>query len=77
MGFNPRGVEYIRLAEREGLGDKNGYEIIGEASLEELKRNFPPVSYWKQRITWGLQLWMVNTYARIVGDTIPPMLIKD
>lgn len=75
IGFNPREVEYIRLAEREGMGG-NGSGIIGEASLEELKRRFPPVSYWRQRITWGLQLWMVNTYARIVGDTIPPMLLK-
>ena len=77
MGFNPRSVEYLRLAQREGLGDGDESEIIGEASLEELKRRFPPFSYWKQRISWGLQLWMVKTYARIVGDTIPPMLTED
>lgn len=77
MGFNPRLVGYLRLAKREGLGDGNKSEIIGEASLEELKRRFPPVSYWRQRISWGLQLWIVKTYARIVGDTIPPILTED
>lgn len=77
MGFNPRSVKYLRLAKREGLGDGDEFEIIGEASLEELKRRFPSVSYWKQRISWGLQLWMVKTYARIVGDTIPPILTED
>jgi uncharacterized protein (DUF362 family) len=77
MGFNPRSVKYLRLAKRERLGDGDESEIIGEASLEELKRRFPPVSYWKQRISWGLQLWVVKTYARIVGDTIPPILTED
>jgi len=65
MGFNPRGVEYIRLAENEGM--RKRYKFIGEASLEELKRLFPQVGYWRQRITWGLQLWMVNMYA---ADTL-------
>jgi len=77
MGFNPKGVKYLRLANIEGLGKGNGSEIIGEASLEELRNRFPPVSYLKQKIIWGLQLWMVNTYAKITGDTIPPMLLKE
>ena len=77
MGFNPRSVKYLTIAKREGLGDRNKFEIVGEASLEELKRRFPRVSYWRQRITWGLQLRMVKTYARIVGDTVPPVLTKD
>ena len=77
MGFDPRSVKHIRLAEKEIIEKVNESEIIGEASLEELNRRFPPGGYWKQRITWGLQLWMVNTYAKIVGDTIPPMLLKD
>ncbi|UCC33802.1 MAG: DUF362 domain-containing protein, partial [Candidatus Bathyarchaeota archaeon] len=77
MGFNPQSVGYLRLARREGLGDGNESEIIGEASLEELKRRFPRASYWKQRISWGLQLRIVQAYARIVGDTVPPILIED
>lgn len=77
MGFDPTGIEYLRLAEREGMGTTKVSILSGETTLEELKRSFPPVSYRKQRITWGLQLWMVNTYARIVGDIIPPMIMKE
>ena len=77
IGFDPQSVGHLRLAEREGLGDSTESEIVGEASLEELKRRFPRVSYLRQKISWGLQLWMMRTYARIVGDTIPPVLIQD
>jgi uncharacterized protein (DUF362 family) len=77
MGFNPRDVRYLRLAEREGMKKGNGSEVIGETSIKELKSDFPHVSYWKQRITWGLQLLIVNTYAKVVGDTIPPILLKE
>lgn len=77
MGFNPQRVEYLRLAKREDVGDGNAAEIIGDTSQEELKRRFPLVSYWRQRISWSLQLWILRTYARLVGDTIPPILIED
>ena len=77
IGFDPQSVGHLRLAKREGLGETNESKIIGEASLEELKRRFPRVSYLRQKISWGLQLWMMRTYARIVGDTIPPVLIQD
>jgi uncharacterized protein (DUF362 family) len=75
IGFNPSGVEYIKLAENERIWEGTDY-ISGEVSLEELKRSFPVVSYRKQRITWALQLWMVDIYSKIVGDTIPPMLLE-
>ncbi len=46
MGFNPRGVEYLRMADREGMNNpESKLEVVGEASLEELRDNFPPVSY--------------------------------
>ena len=77
MGFNPSGVEYLRLAEREIGPTENNPVIIGEASMDELKKNFPKVSYWRQRLSWSMQLWMVNTYAKIIGDIIPPMLLKE
>jgi len=77
MGFNPNGVTFIRLGEKEKIGMNHRSKIIGEATLEELKELFPSVSYLKQNITWDLQLWMVKKYARITGDTIPPILLKE
>ena len=77
MGFNPSGVEYLRISDKEKMGKENNPLIIGESSLEELKKNFPSVSYWKQKLSWELQLQMVNIYTRIVGDTIPPMLLSE
>ena len=77
MGFKPGSVEYLKIAKMEKMWAENESKIVGEASLEELKRSFPSVNYQKQRIIWGLQLWMVNTYSKIVGDTIPPMLIHE
>ncbi|MFX0139802.1 MAG: DUF362 domain-containing protein [Candidatus Hodarchaeota archaeon] len=77
MGFNPNGVEYLRLADKEKMGKNNIPIVVGEASLDELRKNFPAVSYWKQRITWGLQLGMVNIYTKLVGDNIPPILTKN
>ncbi len=76
MGFNPRGVDHIKLAEKEGIGQLDGYEIVGDTDLQELIQNFPPVSYWKQRIKWSVQLLMVDLYTKIVGDVVPPMLLK-
>ncbi|MFX0132467.1 MAG: DUF362 domain-containing protein [Candidatus Hodarchaeota archaeon] len=77
IGFNPNEVGYLKLAEKEKMGEKNKPIMVGDITLDELKKNFPKVSYWKQRLSWGLQLWMVNTYARIIGDTVPPMLLSE
>lgn len=77
LGFNPYSVDYIKIAEREGLGQKVKLSIIGDATLEALKEEFPPVSYWKQKIMWGVQLTLVDLYGKIVGDTIPPILLKE
>ncbi|MFX0134443.1 MAG: DUF362 domain-containing protein [Candidatus Hodarchaeota archaeon] len=77
MGFNPNGIKYLRLAEKEIMSKNINPMLIGEASLYELKEKFPPASYWTQRLSWGIQLWMVNAYAKIVGDTIPPMLLSE
>ena len=77
MGFNPSGIEYLSIADNEKMGNNINPIVVGEASIDELKKNFPPVSYWKQRLSWSLQLWMVNTYAKIIGDIIPPMLLEE
>ena len=76
MGFNPNSVKYIKIAEREGVGTKGTPKIIGDATLKELKDEFPPVSYWKQKMIWGAQLTLVDLYGKIVGDTIPPILLE-
>lgn len=75
IGFNPGQVQYLKLAMKEHLG-KIDYEIVGDASLEELEEYFPMVNYWRQRLLWGLQLKMVNLYTKITGDITPPMLLE-
>jgi len=76
MKINPNSVKYIKIAENE-IKSKNQAPIItGDCTLQELIEEFPETSYWKQKILWSLQLNLVNIYSKIVGDTVPPILLE-
>ena len=75
LGFNPRRIEYLRLAEKENVGDVDGIKLMEDkTSLTEAKKAFPSSSYLLHKFSWGLQLKLLKTYSKISGDVIPPIL---
>ena len=75
LGFNPRRIGYLRLAEKENVGDVNGIKLMEDkTSLTEAKKVFPRSSYLLHKLSWGLQLKLLKTYSKISGDVIPPIL---
>ena len=77
MGFNPKTVNYLKLAKKEKVGNVDKIELIEyNISLEALKKAFPHHSFLLHKISWGLQLKGIRTYAALTGDVIPPFLEK-
>jgi len=72
MGYNPSRIRYLKLARKEKLGNSKGVAILGE-DIKVFKSMFPhknSISFkW-----WGIQLSLLKSYCRIVGDVIPPVL---
>jgi uncharacterized protein (DUF362 family) len=73
MGYNPSRINHLRLARREGLGDSKDIVLKGE-DLSELRKMWPHVNAFRLRWQNRLQLKLLRTYCRIVGDVIPPFL---
>lgn len=77
MGFNPRKVEYLKLAEEENIGNLSNIDLVEDnIKLREIKNRFPTYSHFRHKISWQLQLKMLRTYAAITGDVLPPVLEK-
>jgi uncharacterized protein (DUF362 family) len=75
MGFNPRRIPYLRMAEHEQIGHTNDIGLIeNEVKLNDVKRRFPSYNHFIHRLFWSLQLRMLGLYAVIVDDVIPPVL---
>jgi uncharacterized protein (DUF362 family) len=74
MGFNPKRLGYLRLAAEEGLGESRNIELVEHIKLAEIRRNFPSYSHTVHNISWNLQLKMLRSYARLVGDVLPSFL---
>jgi uncharacterized protein (DUF362 family) len=75
MGFNPKKVEYLDIAEKEGIGSAESIELVEDcADFEQVKKVFPSHNYFLHKFLWKLQLKMLNAYATVVGDVIPPVL---
>jgi uncharacterized protein (DUF362 family) len=76
IGFNPRSVKHINIAEKELLIKKRKSNLKGDSTKAELIDKFPNVNHYKQKILWDMQLLMVNLYAQLIGDIIPPILVE-
>ncbi len=75
MGYNPNKIAHIALARKEGLGDPTNIKLVTHgASLEQVASNFPNRNYKLQRASWKMQLSLLKGYAKLSGDTIPPVL---
>jgi len=77
IGFNPRNVEYLSLWEREGLGKISDSEKMWNSGLSQLAKEFPKPHYFRQKISWDSQLFVLSLYAKVMGDVIPPLLLDD
>jgi uncharacterized protein (DUF362 family) len=78
MNFNPQSIGYLKLAIKEKIGNINSVDVIeNPVKIEHVKKKFPRYNYSLQKIYWNLQLGMLKTYARIIGDVIPPILLEN
>lgn len=75
MGWNPKSVQYIRMAEQEHIGRTKDIMLIEEGvKLAEVRKSFPGYNHFMHRLSWNLQLKMLSFYAAVVGDVVPPVL---
>ena len=75
LNFNPDRIAHLNLAKKENVDNIDNFEFIEDGvSLKEVKEMFPNPNHFQQKMSWTLQLKMLNVYSRIVGDTIPPAL---
>jgi uncharacterized protein (DUF362 family) len=76
MGFRPKSISHLNLAEKEGIGETRRVELIEMANLGKIKKIFPYHNYVMHNISWGLQLKMLRSYVKFAGDVLPPFLEK-
>lgn len=75
MGFNPRSVEHLALAENEGLWQTKNIGIIEDnVKMSEIKASFPSYNHFMHRLSWNLQLKMLRLYCRVSKDVVVPVL---
>ena len=75
MSLNPWKIQYLNMAEKEKIGDVSNIHLIEDnVKLKDVRNHFPGYNYLLHRISWSAQLKLLKTYARIVGDVIPPVL---
>lgn len=77
MGFDPRRIQYLKMAEQEQIGQTRNISLVeNEIKLAEIKKSFPSYNHFIHTLSWSLQLRMLGLYAAIVDDVIPPVLQK-
>ena len=75
LGFNPRAIGHLKLAAKENVGNVNNIDLIeDETSLKEANKLFPGSSFLLHRLSWGLQLKLLDVYFKLSGDVSPPFL---
>lgn len=73
MGYNPSKVRFLKVAMKEKLGNPNSIATRGE-SVDEFKKIFPKEKFISSRWSWGIQIWLLKLYHKIVKDVVPPLL---
>ena len=73
MGYNPRKIDFLKMAIKEGAGSPDGIKVIGE-DLSKFSKIFPKAGGNSSQYAWKLQLSMLKIYQKLSGDIIPPML---
>jgi uncharacterized protein (DUF362 family) len=73
FGYNPRNNPVIRLAVKEKLGDPKNIGLLGD-SLKDFQNKIPMENPIVTKYTFPFLIKMLNLYAKIVGDVIPPIV---
>jgi uncharacterized protein (DUF362 family) len=74
MGFNPNNLPYLSLAAKEGIGQTKNIDLIEHVKLAKIKKDFPSYSHVIHNLSWNLQLKMLRSYVKLVGDVLPSFL---
>jgi len=74
MGYNPRRIKHLMLAEKEGVGICTNLKIIGVQDLTRLSKQFPEENYFMFNLLWQLKLTALDAYIKLTKDTRPPVL---
>jgi uncharacterized protein (DUF362 family) len=77
LGFNPNGINYLKIGEKEGLGRIRESNKYWNGSFYQISKELPKPNYLRQKISWDAQLFFLKLYSKIIGDVIPPMLIEE
>jgi len=73
MGYKISQVKFLKIAEKEGIGNSSNLKTIGE-DVEQFRKNFPRESIIPIDYIWNAQLKLLDLYTKIVGDILPPLL---
>lgn len=70
MGYNPKKIEYLRIAMKEMIGNPNGITILGN-DIEPFRESFPGADSAISKLKWSLLLNLLKLYNKLVKDTLP------
>lgn len=77
VGFNPKKIRYLNIAEKEGIGSTDDIQLVEDnVNLRQIRREFPSYNHFLHKFLLNLQLKLLNIYAKVVGDVIPPVLTQ-
>jgi uncharacterized protein (DUF362 family) len=76
MGFNPKRIAHLNLAEKERIGQTRNIKLIEDVKLSEVKTEFPGFNHMMHNFSWNLQLKLLRGYVTVVGDVLPPFVEK-
>jgi len=71
MGYNPKRIKHLRLAEKEGLGSIKKVEVVGEIEPEEVSKKFPKINPKICKIREKVLFGALRIYGKLTGDYIP------
>lgn len=73
MGYNPSTLDFLKIARKEKVGNPDGIRTVGEKP-DEFRKKFPKASSLPTEYLWSLEIGLLKTYSRILGDIIPPFI---
>lgn len=76
LGFNPKNIQFLRIAIRENLGVPTQIRTVGE-SFNEFKKVVPSTRGVTFKPSNKLLLKLLKVYTTVIGDVIPPFLEID
>ena len=75
MGYEPSSISHLKLAAKEGLGQMQGLDVVGD-NPEHFRAVFPRRNVALENKTLPILYNLLTLYSRAVGDIIPPAMEK-